>query len=294
MKVIFGAGLIGLIAREILGGDWTVIPQGSSRFFKTVPPLSDFHISISDRVSDVLPVTTANPITFTRAYSYGGELLYGNNIWGDLYTQKLYGEPDFRKSLIKIEEVVSRTSAVELFQTLSGKYQNEILSNHEKFGRIVGISGDMITTDTSQLTFTKAVSTIPLDALFKFMGVNHDLQARDVYIYHVQCAYDLENADQVLVVDEYIDFYKVNVIDPKNLVFFSFNEIKTPDEYFSVFMGECIIANHTCVPNAFPLGSPPNLDWLRNTHNIHPVGSCAEWDDFVDISSSILRLLKIS
>jgi len=293
-KVILGGGLIGLLAREILGAEWTIIPNGSSRFYGNLPPLADYHIVITPKVADVLPVSTLNPIKFTRAFSYGGELIFNNTIWASMYMKKVFGEDDARKILFRIEETVSRTSAVEVFQGLMLKYREEILANHTKFGKIVSIDGDSITTTNSKIGFNKAISTIPLDALMGYMNIDHNLESRDIYIYHVECAFNLEGADQVLVVDEYIDFYKVNAVDENNFVFFSFNEILDTDTYFRAFLGNCKVINSTKLSGAFPIGNPPDLKWLGEKHNIYPVGSCAEWDDFVDISTSVMRLLKVT
>ena len=41
MNVIFGAGVVGLIARHVLVGNWQIVPFGRSRFFSFNPPLDD-------------------------------------------------------------------------------------------------------------------------------------------------------------------------------------------------------------------------------------------------------------
>ena len=79
MNVIFGSGIVGLLARIILGDSWKIIPFYRSRFFSFNPALDDNFIICDNQldpfVKDLVEDFALPRFVYTRAWSLEGELI---------------------------------------------------------------------------------------------------------------------------------------------------------------------------------------------------------------------------
>src|SRR4051794_1923120 len=77
MNYIFGSGVVGLAAKKVLSGDWTVVPFSRSRFYSFNPPLADNFIGRDKDIDEmVADLTGLGSIwLYKRAYSVGGNLV---------------------------------------------------------------------------------------------------------------------------------------------------------------------------------------------------------------------------
>ena len=78
-NVIFGSGIVGVLAKAILGPDWTIIPFYRSRFFSFNPALDDNFIIRDDKLDDVIKDLTKTisiqTYVYKRAWSISGQLI---------------------------------------------------------------------------------------------------------------------------------------------------------------------------------------------------------------------------
>ncbi len=299
-KYILGSGLTGLAARHILGDGWKLIPFGRSRFYSTRPVLGDDFIVRSDEMDRLLSELEFIPRTyqFTRAFSIAGQLVFSEQSFAkNVYLNKVFGDDahPVAGSLTKMELPVYYTPTVELYLALLARYVDEIRESVRMHGKVVSISDHLIKTEKSALTFDKIISTIPLDALLAYTGKTLDLPARDVWYYHIKSsAVNLEGAREALVADNILDFFKATKVGPQEYLFHSLREIVTPGPYFAAVLGNNFeILNHTNIAKAIPIGTPPNLSDLEAA-GVYPVGDHGQWDHYMDISSCVNRLRKIS
>lgn len=296
-KYILGGGLVGLLAAEILGPEYAIIPHKASRYYSFKPALADDHFSISPRVDKVL-LGSSIVRPYKRAISLGGQLFFTPPQWvQDSYTSRLYGEPHpYFDKIMQWDGAISDMRASELYKRLLNKYIETLTANMAKYGHIVGIADGRIKTSTGfTAEYDNIVSTIPLDALDKALGIDRTLHSLDAWCFHVKTnKLDFEGANQVLVADEVIPFYKVNKIGINDYVFYCLEPVQTPHTLFSAFTSnECEVVNPsgTLLKSFIPVGTPDTQFYKR--YNISCVGSHAEWDDLVDLSTCILRLLDI-
>lgn len=295
-KYILGSGLVGLIARDILGEEWKIIPQNVSRYYSYPVALADDFITTSNR-GDYNFILTPDKKVLRRAFSFGGQMIFAPLQWvSDAYTDRVYDKsiPAFL-SVVEMEAMVSKTSCHELYGQLLEKYMDEITAANEKYGKLASISKNEIKTEKETLEYDRILSTIPLYALGDLMGVEHDLPSKDVWVYHIKTnELDFEGADQVLVVDTESAFYKVNKVGPNDYIFFCLDEVKTPMEYFGLFTkNNLLVMNRVFCENFIPIGTPPDLSQLKDEYNIQCIGSHAQHDTLADIGTCILRIFRI-
>src|SRR5688500_18173898 len=94
-NVIFGSGIVGLMAGKLLGSSWTVIPFGRSRFYSFNPPLADnFIIHDSEIDEPIRDLTGQRPVhIYRRCWSVGGLL---DSTWNEgicnSFLAKLFGD----------------------------------------------------------------------------------------------------------------------------------------------------------------------------------------------------------
>jgi len=140
------------------------------------------------------------------------------------------------------------------------------------------------------LPYSSLISTVPLDVLHHLLGWDVSLDVKDVhYCQIVTPNLDLEGATQVYVVDEYVEFFKVVQLDHCNYVLWSFEGLN--EGVVGKYLRDFKIAQQTVVRRAMPLDVPPNLQDLEAV-GIRCIGSNAQWDDAMDVSSCIRRILK--
>jgi len=291
-NVILGLGLIGRIACN-LHPDWVVAPFGGSRFYTFDPPLAENHIVVSDKISDYLGSLGYNLDVdfYKKSYSICGELL--NEPQKSIieeYVEKVYNtDSDLMALLLErnISSYYKNIKANELYKNfISRGFNNKVIEikSIDSNNRLINTSGGVI-------EYNKIISTIPLNVLSKLLNLENDFKAKDVYIYDITTpSLDFEGANEVLVVDKHIDFYRTQKISDARYIFYSFQRLNS--EYFGAFMNQFAILGETVVEEYVPIGDIPKLDDLEKV-GIECVGSMARWDDFCDISTSIAKLLTI-
>lgn len=296
MKIILGGGIIALFARDILGSDWTLLPIGKSRYYSYSPPLADDYIVADDDIIDYVSKWATMPLIYKNAFSYGGNIIFNNNICLDLYLTKYYNGnvPSHTGSFYKNRlDIHGYGHAVSIYSQLQDKYKSELVENNNKYGMVNTIDQGVIKTSTDiNIAYDKIISTLPLDVLLDMCGVDHNLISRDVYYYHVRTEdLDFEGATSLYVVDNDIKFHKVRKINRFNYIFESCNYIDDPGQYFFNFMNKFDLIAETKVENVIPCGNIPDTSAL-NKIDICCVGSNAQWDDCMDLGSCIKRLIK--
>jgi hypothetical protein len=160
----------------------------------------------------------------------------------------------------------------------------------------VRIEDHKIITSKGVIPYDRMVSTIPLNALLKIVGIGHFLEAKDYHVFLVATdAFDLEGAKRCFIGDQAIPFWKVNVIDKELYQFFSNGFVEGADVVFSLLTKKRFkVVADTVVKNAFPLGAPPTGIYEElGKLNIACVGSNARWDYFSDISTSAQTIMKM-
>ena len=304
MNVIFGSGLVGYLAKKILGPDWRFVPFRPSRYFSFDIPLSDNFICFDKHVDEFMePILMkgVGQIILKRPFSCGGQLMYQTHpITVDPYLSKVYGDkvPTLAKDLIRTTFTVYPVTAKELHDALQRKYIGEINEVIKSQGEVASINLDnreVRFKEGGVINYDKAISTIPLDALLGLSGLpTVGLEARTVCYYYITTEkVDLEGAEQALVSDVEIDFFKVHKVSKHNYVFWTFEALENPFAYFGLFFGyDLDIQEARRIDGVIPVDDPPDLGYLEKM-GVYCVGSNAQWDDFMDVASCIKRLLSL-
>ena len=302
MNVIFGSGIVGLLARMMLGDSWTVVPFYKSRFFSFNPALDDNFI-ITDEVldpfiKDLQKVLAPKKYVYTRAWSVQGQLV---KKWDEALCKawliKVFGNeipPQAEPYLMaRMNLTVYDIRVNLLYQSLQNMYMKELVEESKK-GSVTEIGDHYFIRGGIRHEFDHAVNTIPLDTLLKLSNLEVELQAKTVHYFHIETdALDFEGMNQVLVVDKEISFFKVSNVAPNRYLIYAHEEIPNPGVYFMAFMGNFEILDGTTLENVIPLGTMPKLKILEK-YGIFSVGSYAQWDWCMDVGSCILRTLRYS
>lgn len=282
------------MAKEILGDGWEIIPHGMSRYYSTDPALADNFIRATDSIREVLrrPQTRL----YQRAISLGGRLVFNLAPFIDLYSEKVYGEPHpYIASMLPQMSEICEIPCNQLYKDLINRNHYKIKDSNLKYGEIQRIHDGTIYTSTGQFSYDRILSTVPLNFLLKAAGQDWPLKARDVWIYHIESdQIDLEGADEVLVADKEFAFYKCVRVGRHSYVFHCLDEVRTPEQYFGLFTNNRLsVLNSTKIAEAIPLSDgPPDLKELEE-RGIECIGSNAQWDDMVDASTCLFRILKM-
>lgn len=300
-KFILGSGVVGLLARHILGPEWKIIPFKRSRFYSYNPALADDYIVVAPGIAEILAELNFIPQNrrYVRAFSYNGELIFSEQSFvKSFYNQKVFGDNTHPAAdkLTKTDFYTFNTSVGDLYVRLLDTYKAEIQTGADQYGDVEHIDAHnrVIQTNSSNINYDKIVSTIPLDALTRYGGQPLDLPSLDVWYYLVKApTLNFEGAFDVLVADKPFDFFKVTHVAPQTYLFHCLRDLGNPRQYLAAFLNNNVeIKNQTQIIKAIPTGSPPSLDFLTNI-NIFPVGCHGQWDAFMDVSSSINRILKL-
>jgi hypothetical protein len=296
---ILGSGLIGCIAKRMYP-EWEIIPFKKSRYYSFEIPLAENHIvyhkNIEPFMSEVCPLDKI-PIIIKSAVSYQGQLI--NDPPKELlhmYLKKVYDEyPDFYSELLKPVLTIYQTTSMKLYEILQNNVQQSINESIRNYGELIDINTKTkkIRTRHREVEYNRIISTIPLDALAKYCNVSIDLKSTSTCIYNIYSkTVDLEGNDFCLVVDNFIDFFKVVKVGEHNHIFWCKDTIQDPYKYFGGFLTYNIDILETFrISSMMNVGLPPNLKFFEDL-DIFCVGSNAQWDDMMDCSSSINRLLK--
>jgi hypothetical protein len=295
LNFILGSGLIGCIARKILGSGWSWIPFKRSRYYTFIPPLADNFIQYDEVAHDFLSKYAIANLIYKRPYSFRGVLSYDNPVAIDEYFDKVYGQyPEYAKKVMKTTCMVYNITARGLYDKLQNELGDDINSSITNYGQDVSIDirNHTLTTikDGKKYDYDTIISTIPFDALANKCDININLQSNDVCYYHIATSkINLEGAQQSLIADRDIKFFKVDMTDKNEYLFHTLGPIEDPLGYFGMFIGYNIdILSVYRIDKAIPISSEiPPLDGIKC------IGSNAEWDDLIDISTCVRKLLKI-
>lgn len=303
MNLILGSGITGLLAKKILGDNWTIIPFRQSRYFSFEIPWADNFIRCDPEIDDFMRGLWSDdaPILLYKSpFSYQGQLINDEiSSVTTMYLDKVYGDqvPAVAESLIKTCFAVYPITVKELHDALQRKYLGEIKENVSKYGMIKSI--DVVERvvefeNNRKLSYDKIISTIPLNTLCGFCGLNLLLDSKPIIFYHiVSDAVDLEGARQAYVCDKEIDFYKVGMLREHNYIFWCSEIVVDAYKFFgSILNYRLNIMESIRIAEAMPVGDAPDLNMLDKV-GIHCVGSNAQWDDFMDVASCIKRLFKL-
>jgi len=297
MNIIFGSGLVGLLAKAIFPS-WKIIPFYRSRFFSYNPALDDNWIVKDARLDSFVKDLMVMPpaiYPYIKAYSVGGDLVreHHKDLCED-WLYKVFGVnyPNHAEKYLstRMTQFVYDLRLNQLYQSLTNKYIDEIKEEASK-GSVESIGNHYFVRNGKRVDFDNAISTIPLDALQKLMGVNSKLESKPVHYLHIKTDdLDFEGANQVFVADKLYGFHKVTNIAPGRYMIHCHEDIPQPGAYFMAFMKNFDIIDGTSVNGVIPIGNLPNLDNAVD-NGIFCVGSYAEWDWCADIGTCIIRLL---
>ena len=301
MNFILGSGIVGLLAKFILGDNWQLIPFGRSRFYSFNPPMADNHIVCHDDVEGVIRKLGYNPSSsrLLRATSYSGQLLFGDaSFVRDAYISKLFNQNPHpaAKLLLRHElNVYKYAMSTEVYVILQKMYNANIQKAIQQYGTPNKIStiDHTITTPNGTYAYDKIISTIPLHAINDLLGTPMALPSVDAWYYHVTTpSLNFEGAQQVFVADTAFDFYRVDKLPSNQYIFHCRCDLGNPMTYLGAFLNNRLsIENASQIKQAYPIGAPPTLNMEQDS--IYPVGAHAQWDYFMDVSSSIRRLVRL-
>ncbi len=302
-NIIFGSGVVGLLAKTILGPSWKVIPFYRSRFFSYQPSLDDNFIirdvDLDEFIKDVSGLDVVPIHVYRRAWSIAGNLVRS---W-DSGLCKTWLAKLFANAIPSQSEIYLSTrmdlmvyGGVKVNQLYAKLLEANLPSLKEEAlkGQITEVGDHYFIRNGIREEFDLAVSTIPADALFKLMKLStKDLQFKTIHYLHVETnELNFEGNNQVLVVDPF-SFYKVTNIAPGRYLFQCHENIQNPGIYLMHFMKIFDTLDGTSVINAIPMGEMLKTD-LLNKSGIYCVGSNAQMDWCADVGSNILRLLRLA
>ena len=302
MKVIFGSGIVGLLAKIILGPSWTVIPFYRSRFFSYNPSLDDNFVICDPQIDDVIKQLTKiiKPVKYEykRAWSIGGHILpnWEEAICND-WLYKIFGDKIPPQSLAYNKDRMSFNvydlRINELYSNLTNTFIEE-LKEQSSHGQVTEIGNHYFIRNGIKQDFESAINTIPLNHMAKLCNLHVNLASKDVHYWHIRTdELNFEGYNQLLVADTLFGFYKVTNIAPGRYMFYCHEDIPNPGTYLMGFMQNFEIIDGTSIPEAIPAGPMPDLKIFENM-GIYNVGSYAQWDWCADVGSNMLKLVKFA
>jgi len=302
MKIILGSGIVGLIAKLILGPSWTIIPFYRSRFYSFNPSLDDNFIIRDELIDDVIKQITQeiklSVFEYKRAWSIGGQILpdWNEAICSD-WLYKIFGDKIPPQSQIynkqKMTFGVYDLRINDLYSKLTNIYIDE-LKQQSAVGKVTEIGDHYIVRNGVKSDFEQAINTIPLNHLASLCKLSINLPCKDIHYWHVRTNdLNFEGYNQLLVADRLFGFYKVTNIAPGRFMFYCHEDIPNPGTYLMGFMQKFEIIDGTSIPEAMPLGPMPELQILDQM-GIFNVGSYAQWDWCSDVGSNILKLVRFA
>lgn len=301
MNVIFGSGVVGLLARHILGPTWTVVPFYRSRFFTFNPALDDNFVISSPELDPVIKelnptIGQLQTFLYRRVWSLNGQIIKEyDSMLCNQWLHKIFGTsipPQaemYMSGRMSLQVYDIRVNG--LYQQLMTEYLPEIKEQSTK-GLPTEIGPHYMVRNGIREDFDNAVSTIPLDALCKLMKIDFKLQAKTLHYVHVETdKLDFEGANQLLVVDKIFDFFKATNIAKDRYLIYMHNDVPDPGVYLMNFIEKFEIIDGTAIEGVIPLGHAPKLQNLEDA-GVFCVGSSAQWDWCMDVGSCILRLVR--
>lgn len=297
--VILGSGVVGCIAKY-MRPDAIIVPYKKSRYYSFEFPFADNLIGYSTDIDNLMvDMSPRNkiPVFNKHAISYEGQLSEGDKNTKELYLKKVYETfNDYFPKLITTAASYYPMTVIELYEHLQKNMIDELNKSKDFLGipKQIDVKNKQIVFGGQRVSYDKIISTIPLDALLSLCKMKMDLKSHSVCYYRiVSNSVDLEGNHSCYVADETIDFFKVVKLGEHEHMFWTFDRVESPYQYFGKYLTYNIeILEASRIENAIPIGNIPDLSQLEE-YGIYCVGSNAQWDDFMDVSSCIKRLLRL-
>jgi hypothetical protein len=295
--VILGSGIVGLLAKEILGDQWLVVPFSRSRFYSFRPALADNFIIRDERIDDLISHLGGKiSFIYKTAYSIGGSLLQPDDLVINAWLNKVFGSQVPNQALPCIKSrgnhFIYNVKVNQLYNQLQQKHSQKLIDDSRR-GQVTEIGDHYLIWGGKRIEFDHMVSTIQLDKLFALTRLPRvQLPTAQVWYYHVETnGLNFEGANQVLVVDDSIDFFKVSNIAENRYLFYFSRDIPVPGPYFMQFVQQFDLIDGTTIAEAIPKGQKPNLSQFDKL-GIECIGAMAEHDYFMDLGSCLVKLLR--
>ncbi len=301
---ILGSGLVALLCRKILGDTWRIVPLGPSKFYSTnVPAFGDDFLVYDEVVSDIVKEWNLSvvPLMYKRPFSVGGQLMYAQTFITDyLARMGLEDNPHTRQSL-KTDVMVYPFSCLQLWKRLVAEYLGEIrqfFADHKAKG-ISRISDNKMWFGSDNgveipIEYNQIISTVPNHLLSKFLNIRDPNKYGDLYFYFVNSSQiDIDNADQVLVCDDVIPFHRCTKIKNNHLIEVLDIYHEHPQQVFAPIFGNNFdILKTGYIEKGYPYPGQVNSTILK-ANNIEVIGSLAQCDPLMDMSSCIKRIANL-
>ena len=294
-NIILGSGLIGLLAKELLGDNWDLIPFSKSRFYSFFPALADNHFSRDERLDDFMAFLGGTPTNlYTVRFNLGGTIL-DNVELVEPWLDKEFGEDTPPQALPYWRQrrnyFVYNLRANVLYQQLLRKHREQIM-DALKAGKTTSIREGQLIRERETRPYEQILSTIPLPELLKLLGQHINLRSRQLWFWHIASTdLDFEGHNQLLIVDDAIDFTRACNIARGRFLISGPKDISLPGTYFSQFAKQVDVLDGTTIPAALPCGPTPDLRELERLR-IRCIGAFSQWDPCADLSTCLLRLLN--
>jgi len=304
MNYIFGSGIIALLTRKILGDKWKIVPFGNSRYFSYNPALSDNFIIRDERLDEFVknlneadkPLSSNNILFYKKSWSINGQLISEYN--EDLAKQwhnKVFGQYDDsvdRQISTKMTFAIYNARLNKIYESLVNEYREDLKSWSDGLPKVINMSERYFTANNKRFDYDNIVSTIPATYLSKLLGINKIYKSVDVsYVHLATEELDFEGANQVMVADAAIPFFKVSCIAPKRYLFYFVGEIDNPGVILMPFIKKFDILDGTYIKDAWPIGAPQiNYDKIGITN----IGATSSSNMSIDVGSAILHAFRYS
>lgn len=296
-NIILGGGVVGLLARYILGDDWTIIPFGRSRFYSFVPTLCDNYIVRDAKIDDFVEhLGSKTRYMYQIRYSYQGEIMEHNNTLCDFWLHKTFknNPPHHAAAYLSSRKNfwIYDLRIHEVYQKLQEQYKAELIEN-SKSPTPTEIGDHHIIWNGQKHDFDNCISTIPLYSLLSLANLNSiELNRSPCYYFHIQTNnLDFEGSNQLFIADPEYDFFKVARVAEDRYMFYCLNNIPTPGAYFMAFMKKHDILDGTWMEDAIIQGQRPKLSSV-DALGVRCIGSYAEWDWCADVGSNIMSIMR--
>lgn len=296
--VIFGSGIVALLAKKILAGNWSIVPFSKSRYYSFNPPLADNFIIRDDEIDQPIRDLTGNSNVFfyKRCYSAQGKLVkeHDNTLAATWITKVFGADVPGQVSPYLAARMVSPIYATKvnmLYQSLLHEFLPELRAEAAK-GPVTEVGSHYYVRGGIRHDFDNLINTVPLPALLQLLKMEMPLAARTEHFVLVKSNnIDLEGCNQSYVVDEALDFYRVTALAPKLYMFYFIKEVLQPGLYLLPIIGGADIIDGTKIADSLPTGPMPDLSRLDD-FGIFNVGAQAQWDWCADVGSNLLRLVR--
>lgn len=299
-KYIIGSGIVALACRKILGSDWNIIPFGPSRFYTDKVSWGDNYILYDNTVADLIVGWSLDktPILYKRPFSYGGRLIY-NTSFVDEYISRLGIDSDkMLRPYFKTDFTVFNFSSTALWKYLVTQNIDNIKSFYSQYKDVKGIDSIkdnriIFKSENSviDLEYDQLISTIPYNSFANMTNLSNGEGIQCYYYIIKDDKIDIEKANQVLICDSVIPFNKCTKLKNNIYMVEVYNDYyDKPYDVFSPVFGNSfeILETHT-ISDAIMKPFDINMEFVNN-NNIVLIGSNAQCDPLMDISSCIKRI----